>query len=143
MHNRHWIHAVIAGLALAAAVPVTTAVAQENEKDPRPAPPRAEGEGPFERLIIRNATVIDGTGAPPRGPVDIVVEGNRIKSLFSVDAAADCAAAAALSAASFDAAAAASAAAFVAAAAASAAFCASTFALSRGCAGRAGTIAVP
>ena len=37
-----------------------------------------EGEGPFDRLIIRNATVIDGTGAPPRGPVDVVVEGNRI-----------------------------------------------------------------
>ena len=88
MHNKHWIHAAIAGLALAAAVPLTTAVAQENEKDPRPAPPRAEGEGPFERLIIRNATVIDGTGAPPRGPIDVVVEGNRIKSLFSVDAAA-------------------------------------------------------
>ena len=48
MHNKHWIHAAIAGLALAAAVPLTTAVAQENEKDPRPAPPRAEGEGPFE-----------------------------------------------------------------------------------------------
>lgn len=44
----------------------------------RPAPPRAEGEGPFERLIIRGATVIDGTGAPPRGPADIVIEGNRI-----------------------------------------------------------------
>ena len=88
MHNKHWIHAAIAGLALAAAVPLTTAVAQENEKDPRPAPPRAEGEGPFERLIIRNATVIDGTGAPPRGPIDVVVEGNRITSLFSVDAAA-------------------------------------------------------
>ena len=56
--------------------------------DPRPAPPRAEGEGPFERLIIRNATVIDGTGAPPRGPVDIVVERNRIVELFAVDAAA-------------------------------------------------------
>ena len=38
----------------------------------RPAPQRAEGEGPFERLIIRGATLIDGTGAPPSGPVDIV-----------------------------------------------------------------------
>ena len=65
-----------------------TASAQEDTTDPRPAPPRSEGEGPYERLIIRNATVIDGTGAPPRGPVDIVVEGNRIKSLFAVDAAA-------------------------------------------------------
>jgi len=51
-----------------------------------PAPDRAagEGEGPFERLIIRGATVIDGTGAPPIGPVDIVIEGNRITELHSV-----------------------------------------------------------
>ena len=43
-----------------------------------------EGEGPFERLIIRSATVIDGTGAPPRGPMDIVIEGNRIVEVRSV-----------------------------------------------------------
>jgi imidazolonepropionase-like amidohydrolase len=51
-----------------------------------PAPDRRpdEGEGPFERLIIRGATVIDGTGAPPRGPMDIVVEGNRIAEVRSV-----------------------------------------------------------
>jgi len=49
-----------------------------------PGPDRAEGEGPFERLIIRGAIVIDGTGAPPRGPVDIVVEGNRIADIVGV-----------------------------------------------------------
>lgn len=43
-----------------------------------------EGEGPFKRLIIRGATVIDGTGAPPQGPMDIVIEGNRINELRSV-----------------------------------------------------------
>lgn len=43
-----------------------------------------EGEGPFERLIIRGATVIDGSGAPPRGPMDIVIEGNRIVKIVSV-----------------------------------------------------------
>lgn len=43
-----------------------------------PAPPRAEGEGPYERLILRGATLINGTGAPPTGPVDIVIEGKRI-----------------------------------------------------------------
>ncbi len=48
------------------------------------APPRTEGEGPFDRLIIRGATIIDGTGAPPRGPVDIVVENNRIAQIRSV-----------------------------------------------------------
>ena len=40
--------------------------------------PAGEGEGPFDRLLIRGATVIEGSGAPPAGPVDIVVEGNRI-----------------------------------------------------------------
>ncbi len=40
-----------------------------------------EGEGPFDRLIIRGATVIDGTGAPPMGPVDIVIEKNRIAQI--------------------------------------------------------------
>lgn len=40
-----------------------------------------EGEGPYDTLIIRNATVIDGTGAPPRGPQDIVIQGNKIVSI--------------------------------------------------------------
>jgi imidazolonepropionase len=48
------------------------------------APPRAEGVGPFTRLVIRGATLIDGTGAPPVGPVDIVVEGDRIAEIRSV-----------------------------------------------------------
>jgi imidazolonepropionase-like amidohydrolase len=43
-----------------------------------------EGGGPYERLIIRGVTIIDGTGAPPQGPVDIVVEGNRIAEIRSV-----------------------------------------------------------
>jgi hypothetical protein len=43
-----------------------------------PAPDRAEGDGPYDRLIIRGVTMIDGTGAPPIGPVDIVVEKNKI-----------------------------------------------------------------
>ena len=42
------------------------------------APKRAEGEGPFTRLILRGANLIDGTGAPLAGPVDIVIQGNRI-----------------------------------------------------------------
>ena len=50
----------------------------------QPAPDRTEGEGPFDRLIHRGAIVIDGTGAPPRGPVDIVVEGNRIEAIVGV-----------------------------------------------------------
>jgi hypothetical protein len=58
--------------------------AQEQPAPIPDAPPRAEGEGPFERLILRGAIVIDGTGAPPIGPVDIVVEGNRIAEIRSV-----------------------------------------------------------
>lgn len=51
-----------------------------------PAPPRPQGEGagPYRRLILRGATLINGTGAPPRGPVDIVIEGNRIVDIKSV-----------------------------------------------------------
>ncbi len=51
-----------------------------------PAPDRGadEGAGPFNRLIIRGAIVIDGTGGPPRGPVDIVIEGNRIARIAGV-----------------------------------------------------------
>ena len=40
-----------------------------------------EGEGPYRRLVIRGAMLIDGSGAPPRGPVDIVIAGNRIESI--------------------------------------------------------------
>lgn len=48
------------------------------------APNRAEGEGPWSQLILRGATLINGTGAPPIGPVDIVIEGNRIVSASPV-----------------------------------------------------------
>lgn len=48
------------------------------------APTRSEGEGPYDRLIIRGVHMIDGTGSPATGPVDIVVEGNRIASIQTV-----------------------------------------------------------
>jgi hypothetical protein len=48
------------------------------------APEVKEGEGPFPQLIIRGVTLIDGTGAPPIGPVDIVVRQNRIERIASV-----------------------------------------------------------
>jgi imidazolonepropionase-like amidohydrolase len=53
-----------------------------------PAPNRGpdEGRGPFKTLIIRGAILIDGTGAPPQGPVDIVIENNRIKSIQNTPA---------------------------------------------------------
>lgn len=49
-----------------------------------PAPDRTEGLGPYPQLIIRGAILINGTGAPPFGPVDIVVEQNRITNIKSV-----------------------------------------------------------
>ena len=39
------------------------------------------GEGPFNQLIIRGVTLINGDGSPPRGPIDIVVEGNKITKI--------------------------------------------------------------
>lgn len=48
------------------------------------APDRTEGEGPFERLIIQGGTMIDGTGSPALGPVDIVIENNRIVQVRTV-----------------------------------------------------------
>ena len=37
------------------------------------APERSEGGGPYDRLIIRGVYLIDGTGSPANGPVDVVV----------------------------------------------------------------------
>ena len=50
----------------------------------RDAPDRQRGEGPWTQLIIRGVTLINGNGAPPTGPVDIVVENNRIKRVANV-----------------------------------------------------------
>ena len=49
-----------------------------------PATSRDRGEGPYKRLVLRGATVIDGTGAPPWGPADLVVENGRITVLKQV-----------------------------------------------------------
>jgi imidazolonepropionase-like amidohydrolase len=67
---------------LATAALAGSAIAQGME----PTTPRraGEGDGPHQRLIIRGVTLIDGTGAPARGPMDIVIEGNRIADIRSV-----------------------------------------------------------
>src|SRR5687768_15355326 len=69
---------------------VVQAFAAANAQEPapkvRPAPARDEGEGPYSQLILRNAIVINGTGAPAFGPADIVVEGPRIVQVMSVGA---------------------------------------------------------
>jgi Amidohydrolase family len=49
------------------------------------APPRAEGEiAASGRLIIRGVTLVNSTGAPPQGPMDIVVEKNKITQIKQV-----------------------------------------------------------
>jgi hypothetical protein len=78
--------AVMSALALTLALSATTtALAQEPPPRLNPAPNRGpdEGRGPFKILVIRSAMLIDGTGAPPQGPVDIVIENNRIKTIRS------------------------------------------------------------
>ncbi|MDE2970928.1 MAG: amidohydrolase, partial [Acidobacteriota bacterium] len=66
-------------LALGLAVPLAA-----QEPIPYPVPDRTDGEGPWDRVILRGPIVIDGTGAPPYGPVDIIVEGNIIRSIHNV-----------------------------------------------------------
>jgi dihydroorotase-like cyclic amidohydrolase len=48
------------------------------------APIKNEGLGPYNRMIIRGVTMIDGTGSPPTGPIDIVVENNKIVEIKTV-----------------------------------------------------------
>ena len=48
---------------------------------PAPARRAGEGLGPFNRLVIRNVMVIDGTGAPPAGPMNVIVSNNRITAI--------------------------------------------------------------
>lgn len=41
-------------------------------------------EGPFSQLIIRGVTLINGNGAPPKGPVDIVIKNDKIQKVVTV-----------------------------------------------------------
>jgi len=77
-HWTRWIFSLLACCCLAA--PLRAAA----DESITPAPPRAEGEGPYDRLILRGVTVIDGTGAPPMGPVDVVIQKNRIADIVPV-----------------------------------------------------------
>jgi imidazolonepropionase-like amidohydrolase len=45
-----------------------------------------EGKGPYDRMVIRGVTVIDGSGGVPFGPVDVVVEHDRIAKVQIVGA---------------------------------------------------------
>lgn len=39
----------------------------------------------YDRIVVRNATVVDGNGTPAIGPFDIVIEGNRIVDMVPLD----------------------------------------------------------
>jgi hypothetical protein len=76
---------VLPTLALSVALIGPAGAQEDDEPKPIPkAPARAEGEGPWKRLILRGATIINGTGAPAFGPADVVVEGNRIRNIRMV-----------------------------------------------------------
>lgn len=51
------------------------------------APQPVHGARP-KRLVIRNAMIIEGNGTPAEGPKDIVVEGNVITQIITLDATA-------------------------------------------------------
>jgi hypothetical protein len=59
------------------------AKAETAERTPS-APERNQGEGPYKRLILRGGTLISGEGAPAIGPVDIVIENDRISQVTVV-----------------------------------------------------------
>ena len=59
-------------------------LAQAAHSAPPAAPDRVRGEGPFDRLVLRGVIVVNGEGAPPVGPMDVVIEGDRIASIHNV-----------------------------------------------------------
>src|SRR5215203_525865 len=77
--NAVWISGVSMLLGLAA--PIAPAMAQQGAMEPVPPRRADEGQGPYRKLVIRGAMMVPGDGGPARGPVDIVVEGNRIASI--------------------------------------------------------------
>lgn len=63
--------------------PAPQAAGPQAGLNPAPARRAGEGNGPYQNLVIRGAMLIDGTGAPPQGPVDIVIQNNRIAAVRS------------------------------------------------------------
>jgi len=85
MRNSALVYSLLSVLVVAGPAAAKQASVEASGESVIPkAPPRDEGSGPYSRLILRGVTLIDGTGAPPRGPMDIVIEGNRIVRIESV-----------------------------------------------------------
>jgi imidazolonepropionase-like amidohydrolase len=78
------VFSTVAVCALITSISMGTVV-QAQSDEPTIAP-RDMGQGPYKRLILRGAYMIDGTGAPTQGPVDIVVENDRIVEIKIVGA---------------------------------------------------------
>jgi imidazolonepropionase-like amidohydrolase len=66
---------LIAILALSLIAPMTSAQSRQ----------KIESGKRYARLVIRNATIVDGNGTPASGPKDIVIEGNRIAEVVPLD----------------------------------------------------------
>ena len=71
-------------LLLALAAPRSPRRLPPRRKSPIRCPTAPTAKGPWDRVILRGPIVIDGTGAPPYGPVDIIVQGNVIHSIHNV-----------------------------------------------------------
>ena len=52
-----------------------------------PASDRTAGRGPFDTLVLRNTMIVDGTGAAPYGPADIVIENDTITGIWEPNGA--------------------------------------------------------
>ena len=72
------------GLLASSAIVAPALPAAQAQEVADPIPQRTEGAGPYNRLVLRNAIMIDGTGAPAQGLVDIVIEGDRIAQIVSI-----------------------------------------------------------
>jgi hypothetical protein len=79
-----WLTSV--ALAATLATGTTQMYAQKSGMIAAPDRKAGEGMGPFDRMVIRGVTVIDGTGAAPQGPMDVVVEHNKIVDVVNVGA---------------------------------------------------------
>lgn len=78
--------AVLLGATALLTTPSLSAPAQAQGQVADVIPARTEGVGPFQRVVLRNVTMIDGTGAPAQGPVDIVLSGDRIAEIKTIGA---------------------------------------------------------